>query len=115
MSRVKEKTLLQNTFRTSWSALSVQYGPQDRVPTSASGYVCFDVVSGEDAVREICSVSRTRAAGFVQIDLYLPKGAGDYTARTHTDTIAGILANKSLTDGTMHIVTRGVDGPRYSR
>ena len=112
MSYELERTLIETTVKDGIAALSapdqmpIQYPNTPFQPDPAVGFVRLSILGGQGNLAAIVGASSpTRFPGVIDIAIFRPREEGAKPGRSWADSLALILANQSLSSGTVRIIT----------
>ena len=108
MSYETERVLIETTLKAGAvsASIPVQYPNAPLQPTDGTGFVRLSILGGQGSLSAVVGASSpTRHPGVIDLAIFRPRNAGGKPVRDWADTLAGILANKSLTSGTVRILT----------
>lgn len=118
MGHSTDAQTIRTRFETEWAAaqptVTATFGDVATTPPEDEAWVRLHVLSGEQRQVSMGKYRRFRRVGLVVVQIFVPAGSGDGTARELADSVADIFQGQTVSGVIFRgtgLTRVGVDGP----
>ena len=100
MGHAADAVTIRERFETEWSlaqpTVTHTYGDNETIPPTNEAWVRLNILPGEQRQVAMGVRRRFRRTGVVDVQIFVPAGSGDGTARALADTVADIYQGRTV-------------------